>query len=321
MGSITFIMESLKLSFEAVTPIFLMTLLGYILNKIKFVDEKIFDEINKFVFKVFLPILLFYNIYKTKSVEGFAGHLDLFAFTVIGVLCIFAAGLVFVYFITKENSKRGVLLQAFFRTNFAILGVPVVDYICRGNTGGLSALMVALIVPLFNVLAVISLEIFNGGKIAFKKIIKGIFTNPLIIGCFVGIVFLILKIELPKVIEKTVSDVSKVASPLALIALGAGFTFTNIKGYIKENVIVLLARLVILPLIMLSLAAFIGFRGEAFACLLVAFGGPVAVSSFSMAQQMGGDKTLAGQLVVLTSAFCILTLFIWIFVFGQFGVI
>ncbi len=314
-------MESLKLSFEAVTPIFLMLLLGYTLNRINFVDEKVFDAINKLVFKIFLPILLFYNIYKTKVVQGLGSELDLFLFTIIAVLCIFAIALVAVFFITKDNSKRGVLLQASFRTNFAILGVPLVSYICGDNASGLSALMVALVVPLFNVLAVISLEIFNGGNINFKKIIKGIVTNPLIIGCLAGIVFLLFRIEIPQDLEKTVSDISKVASPLAIIVLGAGFTFTSIKGYIKENVIIVLARLVVLPLIILSVAAFMGFKGEAFACLLVTFGGPIAVSSFSMAQQMGGDKTLAGQLVVLTSAFCILTLFVWIFVFSHFGII
>ncbi|MBR5236505.1 MAG: AEC family transporter [Clostridia bacterium] len=314
-------MDSLTLSLEAVTPIFLMMLLGYVLKGIHFVDEKVFDAINKLVFKVFLPVLLFNNIYKTKSAEGFGIAADLFGFTTVCVLCVFALGLLAVYFITKDNAKRGVILQGFFRTNFAILGVPLVSYICGDNTTGLSSLMVALVVPLFNVLGVISLELFKGGNIHFKKILKGIVTNPLIIGCVAGMVFLLFKIELPQVLEKTVSDIAHVSSPLALVVLGAGFTFTSIKGYVKENVIILLARLVVLPAIILSIAAYLGFHGEAFACLLVTFGGPIAVSSFSMAQQMGGDKTLAGQLVVLTSAFCILTLFVWIFVFGSFGII
>ncbi len=314
-------MESLKLSLEAVTPIFLMMLLGYVLKRMRFVDEKVFDSINKLVFKIFLPVLLFHNIYQTKSAQGFGIAANLFTFTAIAVLCVFAIGLLAVFFITKDNAKRGVILQGFFRTNFAILGVPLVSYICGDDTTGLSALMVALVVPLFNILGVISLELFKGGTIHLKKILKGIVTNPLIIGCVAGMVFLLFKIELPQVLEKTVSDIAHVASPLALVVLGAGFTFTSIKGYVKENVIVLLARLVVLPAIILFLAAYLGFQGEAFACLLVTFGGPIAVSSFSMAQQMGGDKTLAGQLVVLTSAFCILTLFVWIFVFGSLGII
>ena len=117
------------------------------------------------------------------------------------------------------------------------------------------------------------------------------------------------------------ADVSKVASPLAIITLGAGFTFKSIKGYVKENVIVVFSRLIIVPLIFLPLAAYVGFRGEEFVCLMVAFAGPIAVSSYSTAQEMGGDKTLASQLVVLTSALCIFTLFVWIFVFSSLGII
>ena len=314
-------MESLKLSFEAVTPIFLMMLLGYTLKRIKFVQENVFDAINKMVFWVFLPLLLFYNIYSTRNLSGFENTGRLFLFTIISVMAVFFLGLISVFFITKQNAKRAVILQSLFRTNFAILGVPVVSYICKDNITGLSSLMVALVVPLFNILAVACFEIFNGRDEKAGNLLKGIISNPLIIGCFAGILFLVFKINLPHPIEKTISDISKVASPLAIITLGAGFAFKDIKGCIKENVIVILVRLVLIPIIVLSVAAYMGFAGEAFACLMVAFAGPVAVSSYSTAQQMGGDKTLASQFVVLTSALCIATLFIWIFVFSNLGVI
>ena len=312
-------MESLKLSFEAVTPIFLMMFLGYLLRKSKFVEKKILDEMNKLVFKIFLPMLLFYNIYGAKSVDIFDEKLVVF--TLLAVFVMFALGLLTVFLVTDDNRKRGVMLQGFFRSNFAILGVPIVGYICKDGSVGIESLMVALVIPIYNVLAVISLEIFNGGNINFKKVLKGIATNPLIIGCILGLVFLGLRIKLPFVIEKTISDVSKVASPLAIVILGGSFTFSSIRGYVKENLLVGLARLVVIPFVVLTIAEILGFSGEAFACLLVIFGGPIAVSSFSMAQQMGGDETLAGQLVVLTSIGCVLTLFVWIFAFSSRGVI
>lgn len=312
-------MESLKLSFEAVTPIFLLMLLGYFLKKTKIADKKMFDGINRLIFKVFLPMLLFYNIYKTPTFQEF--DIRLIIFTIITILVVFVLGFASVFFITKDNKKRGVMLQGFFRSNYAILGIPFINYVCGEEAGGVSSLMVAAVVPFFNVLAVIALETFNGGKINFKKILKGVLTNPLIIGCICGVVFKLLGIRLPKVLEVAVSDASSVASPLAIVVLGASFAFSGIKGYFKENIIVVAVRLIIVPLIALFAAMYMGFTGESFACLIVVFGSPVAVSSFAMAQQMGGDENLAGQLVVVTSAFCILTLFVWVYVFSSMGVI
>ena len=221
-------MESLKLSFDSVAPIFLLMLLGYVIKSLKLADKKSFDAMNKLVFKVFLPVLLFYNIYKTESSEIF--NPKLIAFVVTGVFCVFLLGYLSVLKLTKDNSKRGVMLQGFFRSNFAILGVPLVNYICGDTASGLASLMVAVVVPTFNVLAVISLECFRDRSINIKKLTYGIITNPLIIGCLAGIVFFACNITLPSVLEKSVSDISKIATPLAIIILGASFTFSSIKG-------------------------------------------------------------------------------------------
>ena len=310
-------MGSLQLSFESIAPIFLMMLLGYVLKSIKLADKKSFDTMNRLVFKVFLPILLFYNIYKTEAAQVFDGKL--IAFAVAGVLCVFLLGSFAVLALTKDNAKRGVMLQGFFRSNYSILGVPLVSYICGDGAGGLTSLMVAVVVPMFNVLAVISLERFREGNIDIKKLIKGIVTNPLIIGCLAGILCFGLRITLPVFVEKAVSDISKIATPLAIIILGASFTFSSMKGYVREILIVVSVRLLLVPFIMLTAAVLLGFSGEALACLMVVFGSPVAVSSFAMAQQMGGDEKLAAQLVVVSSAACLVTLFFWIFVLSSLG--
>ncbi len=310
-------MESLLLSFNSVTPVFLLMLTGYILKGLKITDKKGFDTVNKLVFKVFLPTLLFYNIYKTESSEVF--NPKLIAFTFVGTLIVFVLGYASVFVLTKDNSKRGVMLQGFFRSNYAILGLPLVEYICRDKTSGLSSLMVAVIVPLFNVLAVISLERFRDGKLNIKKMIKGIITNPLIIGCLLGLLFFAVNLNLPSVVEKAVSDISKIASPLAIIVLGASFTFSSLAGCVKELITVVSTRLIIVPAIAIFFAVLLGFTGEALACVLIAFGAPVAVSSFSMAQQMGGDENLAAQVVVVSSAACLITLFGWIFLLGTLG--
>ncbi len=230
----------------------------------------------------------------------------------------FAVGYFAVLISTKDNAKRGVMLQGFFRSNFAILGIPLVGYICGEGSGGLASMMVAVVMPLFNVLSVAALECFRTGdsKLNFLRLLKGIVTNPLIIGCLVGIVFFMTGIRLPGILEKSVKDVSSVATPLAIIVLGSEFEFSAVKGCLKELVIAVGTKLILVPLIMLTVAVKLGFSGEALACILVIFAAPVAVSSFSMAQQMDGDEQLAAQLVVMSSALCLITLFVWIFSLG-----
>lgn len=312
-------MESLILSANAILPIFLLMATGYLLRALKVADKKGFDTVNRLVFKAFLPTLLFYNIYNTEASEVF--DLRLVTFALVGVLAVFLVGYGAVLVLTKDNARRGVMLQGFFRSNYAILGLPLVSYICKGEMTGLSALMVAFVVPVFNVLAVVSLERFRNGRLEVKKLLLGVARNPLIIGCLLGVVFVLLGIRLPRVIEAAVADVAKIASPLAIIVLGASFTFSSIRGCMRELVTVVAARLIVIPAIALFFAVLLGFRGEALACILIIFGAPVAVSSYSMAQQMGGDEALAAQAVVVSSAACLVTLFGWIFGLSGLGLV
>lgn len=312
-------MESLILSFEAVAPIFIMMLLGYSLKKLKLADMANFDVINKLVFKVFLPVLLFFNIYKTDTADVFDAKLV--AFAIIYVLVIFVIGYFAVLMLSPDNAKRGVMLQGFFRSNYAILGVPLAGYVCGEGSGALASLMVAVIVPVFNVLAVIALERFNteDSRLNVSKLFKGVITNPLIIGCIVGLVFFVCDIKLPSFMEKTVKDISAMATPLAIIVLGASFEFSGIKGYKKEITAIVLTRLVIAPLVAVPLGILAGFRGEALVCLMIISASPVAVSSFAMTKQMNGDENLAAQAIVITSALCLVTLFLWIWAISALG--
>ena len=314
-------MESFKLSFNSILPIFILMIIGYFLKKIKITDKNGFDTVNKMVFKVFLPVLLFYNIYKTDIGEVF--DINLILFTVTGVIAVFMLGYITAMFFTKDNKKRGVMLQGFFRSNFALLGLPLVSYIYGENSGGLASLMISVVIPLFNILAIFALERFCMGenKLNILQILRGIVKNPLIIGCFIGIVFLLIGIKLPEILEKSIKDVSSVATPLSIIVLGAEFEYSTIKESVKEIIITVGAKLVVVPLIMLSAAVLLGFTGEALLCILITFGAPVAVSSFSMAQQMGGDEHLAAHLVIVSSAFCLITLFGWIFMLSYFNLI
>lgn len=312
-------MNNLILSFNVVFPTFLIIFLGYFLRRIKLFDDKTLKVMNNVTFKSFLPILLFYNVYKTDLKEGI--NLKLMLFAAISIIVSFLALCIIIPLIEKENKKRGVLIQAIFRSNFVLFGLPITISLFGDECSGITAILISVIVPIFNLLAVVDLEIFRGGKINLKNIFKGIVTNPLIIASALGIISLILNIKLPKVLENTISDVSKVATPLALVILGGSFTFKSVVGYKKQLIIGCFGRLVGIPAIFIPIAVLMGFRGVELGTLLTMFCAPTAVSSYTMAEQMGGDSELAASLVVFGSSFAIITFFLWIFIVKSLGYI
>lgn len=312
-------MDNLILSFNVVLPLFLCIMLGYFLRRIHLVDTPSLNTMNKLCFKVFLPIYLFNNIATTNLAAAFNGKLLAAAY--FGVIGQFVLLFLLIPRIEKENSRRGVLIQAMFRSNFALFGLPLALSLCGTEKVGPTSILVGLTVPLFNILAVVSLESFRGGKPSVKKMAKGIATNPLIIASLIGIAFNLLDFTLPSAVQKSVNDLGGVATPLSLVALGGSFMVDKVKEYRKQLTIGVLGRLVFSPLIMVSVGILLGFRNELLIPLLIMSGAPTAVSSFPMAQQMDGDGELAAGLVVFTSAFAIFSMFVWIFVLKQMGMI
>lgn len=312
-------MDNIIISFNVVFPLFLIIALGYLLKKINLWDDHTIKIMNNTAFKSFLPILLFYNVYKTNLQSGL--NLKLMVFASSCVIISFIVLCICVPIFEKENKRRGVLIQGIFRSNFVLFGLPIAISLFGENNTGVTSILIAVIVPIYNFLAVITLEIFRGGKISFKKIIKGIVTNPLIIASLLGVLMLILDWELPYVIEKTVSDLSKVGTPLALAILGGSFEFKSIYSHIKQLIFGVIGKLILIPGIFIPIGVALGFRGLELGTLITIFGAPGAVSSFTMAQQMDADGELAGQLVVFTSLFSIITMFFWIFITKEFGYI
>ncbi|MGN0775894.1 MAG: AEC family transporter [Candidatus Ventricola sp.] len=311
------IMDNLILSFNVVFPLFVSIALGYFLRCIHLLEGDTQKSLNKLCFKVFLPIYLFNSVYSTNISSAFNPKLIVFAVT--GVLAIYCVLMVMVPRIEPENARRGVMIQAIFRSNFVLFGLPVTTSLCGEQNLGPTSLLIGIVVPMFNVLAVVCLEVFRGGRPDIRKILRGIATNPLIIASVLGISMNLLGISLPTSLQKSLTDLGRVATPLSLVVLGAGFRFERIQGYIRQLVICISGKLVVCPLLMVTLGVLLGFRGETLVPILALFGSPIAVSSYTMAEQMEGDGTLAASLVVLTTALSILTMFLFIFGLKQLG--
>ena len=300
-------MENFITTANAVLPLFLIMALGYVIRRTPLMDQHTHQMMNKLIFKLFLPILLFKNI-STSKLDALSGSW-VFLFAFIAEMAVFLTLFAVVPLIEKENSRRGVLIQAMGRSNYALFGLPLVGLLYPGEDIAVASMLVAISIPTFNVMSVIALETYRGGKVNTLKILRGIVTNPLIISCALGFLWLISGLTMPTFIQTAISDAAKIATPLSLFVLGGAFEFSRIRCNARPLIIGTLGKLVIVPLLGLTAAVLFGYRGMELASLGVAFMAPCAVSSYPMAQQMGGDGELAGQLVVFTTAFSMFSVF------------
>lgn len=309
--------SNLQICVQAVIPIFILLLIGYIVRKTGIVDGAFTSKLNSVCFKVLFPFLMFHNIYSSDIASEISGRLVVFAVT--AVMCVYAAAVLLTVVIEKEPASRGALIQAIYRSNFVIMGMPLAMNIYGHGNVGVTAVMIAVIVPLFNVLAVITLEVFRKGSISVTAVIKNILTNPLILGALAGVLFSLAGIRLPQVIADTVGDIASCATPAALMILGASFEFSSVKRVRRNLAVTVFARLIAVPAAVLSCAYAMGFRGIGFVTLIGVFSAPCAVSSFTMAKEMESDYELAGASVVFTSAAACLTMFMWLYIFKSMG--
>ena len=311
-------MENFMLSANAVLPMFLLLAAGYLSKRFGILSLEDIPRTNRIAFRIFLPCLLFYNIYNAELSYAIRPKLILFA--ICGVLLVFAGAVYGAHRFEKTQDRKGPIAQGIFRSNFVIMGIPIAQAIVGDADLSPVAILIAVIVPMFNFLSVVILEKFRGGRVKTGEVLLEIAKNPLIIGSVLGIVFLLLHIRLPAVVEKAVSNLGSIATPLQLFLLGAFFRFSGLRHYVRPLTVVTLVKLFVTPAVMLSAAALLGIRGVEFLGLIGIFASPTAINSFTMVQQMKcGDAELAGDIVVMTSAVSIFSFFIWIYLFKSLG--
>ena len=310
-------MDSLFISLNAVVPLFLMMAVGYVIRLTGLMNDISARQVNRCIFKVLLPLMLFINIYDAG--DGATLRSDLLFFAVAGVLIEFLVSLVLVLLTEQDNSRRGVMLQGMFRSNFVLFGIPIAMSLFGDSAAGTASLLIAIVIPMFNALAVLALEMFNGQRPNLWGVLFGIATNPLIIASLLGIAFNHFGWYLPGLLHDTMSTLGGIATPLAFVVLGASMNFSETGRCMRPLLITLLMKLIIYPAAFVGAAILMGFRGANLAVLLTVFGSPIAVSSFTMAQQMGGDDQLAGQLVIFSSILSIGTMFLYIWGLNYFG--
>ena len=309
-------MDSLILATNVVLPLIILIGIGYGTQSLHWISNEAYQQMNKLVFNVLLPCHLFNTVYGGKFEEMI--NVRLIIYSVITICAVFSIGIFIAKAWTKNNKKRGVVLQSLFRSNFVLFGIPIVQSVYGDNIGA-TAVLIMVIVPVFNILAVISLEMFRSGKINFRSIIANICKNPLILSTALGILLTILDVPIPALLHKSIKDIAVTATPIALIVLGGTFQ----KQSIGDNMRLLLSmsaiKLFISPLIFLGLALPLGFRNVEILSLVALYGSPAAVSSYTMAHMMEGDSELAGQHVLISTVLSIFSIFFWVFILSWFS--
>lgn len=314
-------MNNLIFSLNAVIPVFLMMVLGYILYKIGWMDDDFASKMNKFVFLIPLPVLLFHDLAAVDFSEMWDVRFVLFCFAATVVSIGIAAG---VSCLWKDKSIQGEFIQASYRSSAAILGIAFIQNIY--GTSGMAPLMIIGSVPLYNVMAVLVLSLFQPGRQGFsremiKRTMKGIMTNPIMIGIAAGLLWSALRLPLPQILNKASSSVGAVATPMGLMAMGASFDFGRALDKAGPVLTAAFIKLAGFCAVFLPAAVWMGFREEKLTAILVMLGSATTVSSYVMAKNMGHEGILSAGVVMVTTLFSAFTLTGWLYLLRSMGYI
>ncbi len=310
-------LADLSYSINTILPALILAFFGIFLKRVSFVNDDFISCVDKIVFKIALPALLFIEV-SGCSIENMNPCLIIFCSA--GVTASFLLVSVISALTIKDRSKIGAFTQGFCRSNFAVLGIPLAESMFGEAGVELISILMPFVIIMFNAYSVILLSAFSSdretvrGKKMFLRLAKDVFTNPLIIAVVLALPFMLTSASIPAFAQKSLSYVGNLATPLALISLGASFSKNSLREKAKYAVISSIGKTMLLPAVFVTAAALIGFKNERLGLVLILFGSPSAVSSYIMAKRMGNDAELSSQILLITTILCIPTLFIGIFI-------
>ena len=300
-----------------VVPLFCLMAVGVFVKRSRFLSEEELLHVNRMVFRVFFFFMMFYNIYISDPGTAFQPLLMLFGAGGVLFTALVFTGIV--CRIEQDNARRGPMIQAIFRSNYVLMGIPLVGNIFGDAAIAIPTMMIAAIVPLYNVLGVFVLETFRGGRFDLLHILRGVLMNPMILGAIAGALCRLVQLPIPAPILNPAAPIAAATTPVALIILGASFHGGSYHTHLRQLIFSVAARLIIVPALVLPLAVALGFRDVELVTLIAIFSTPCAVAGFAMAQQMQADAELAGNCVVYSSALSCLTIFGWVFLLKTLG--
>lgn len=307
-------MESIRLSTQCVLPMLTLIALGMLIRRLGWLDEDANTQMDRVAFRILLPAVLFQSIYTSDFHTGFDGQMlglaALFSMAAFGI-AIVVSGLV-----EKDPARRASLAQGMFRNNSMVYGFPIITALYGSAAVGPFSLLLVLVIPMNNILAVVLLTLLTSGRFRPVVMVKSIASNPFVIAAVLALAMKLLRVGLPQFASTAIGYLGQTATPMAMLLLGASLKFSAVQDYRRDIFWGVGIKLVGLTVILLPIAVALGARGVPLVSLYLSVGTPCAVSSHIMAKQMGADGELAGHLVVFGAVFSMLSIFLVLTLLG-----
>lgn len=312
-------LQNFIICFKSVVPLAFYLAVGICLRKFKLISEDEVKRFTKITFVMLYPFLMFDNLYGKDIAAAWNGKMVLYAVASLALVIVLVW--VLVCHFVKSNYNRGAMIQSMFRSNVVLMGLPIANYIFgKGNVTSVAVLLM-FIVPIYNILAVIIFEIFRGGKPSAKHILRGVISNPLIIGGIAAAIVMLLGITVPEPLLTPIVALSDATTPVAMVLLGASLRLSGIVKDVRYVAVCVSTKLIIVPIFGIGGAILLGFTGVDLMAIILMYGTPTALASFAMASSMGGNGELAGETVVFSTLISCITLPLWLFLAMQLGVL
>ena len=307
------------LAVSVVFPLIVYMLIGALIRRMGILSQSQFKAVNSMVFRIFIPLTLFFNVYQADLRDSIQG--EIFGYVFVGILVTFAVSWIAVGRLVRSGADAATIIQGLYRSNFVLYGNYVASSLCGQSGIALVSALAAMVVPMFNMLAVILFELKRGGSVSVKEIVINICKNPLVDAGVLGCLFQLLHIPIPDLLAQPLMTLGNIATPLALVTLGGMLSFDSLMRHRGYLLAVNVGRLIAVPFVWLTIGVLLGMRGDFLIALLAIYASPTAVASAPMAQEMGGNGALAGEIVATTTTFSILTIFLFVFGLSGLGLI
>lgn len=314
-------LANLLFCLNATIPLFLLLVLGMVFTKFKIFDEVFVAKLNSFVFQIALPVLVFYDLCREDFYSLWDGRFVLFCFIATALSIALTAAIAF---LLPDKSTRGEFIQAAYRSSAAILGIALIQNLY--GSSGMAPLMIIGSVPLYNIMAVVVLSFFQPahGTLDKKRLASagiGILKNPILWGVLLGLFWALLNLPMPQILDRTLENIGRLATPLGLLSMGAAFDIKKALKSAKSTGLAAFIKLIGLGLIFVPIAVFMGFTGNKLVSILIMCCSSTTVSSYIMAKNMGHEGTLTSSTIMLTTFFLAFTLTGWLFVLKTLGLL
>jgi predicted permease len=307
-------MTNFIFSLNVVAPLFILMAIGYFIRQVRFVSDGFLAELNRFVFKFLLPLMVFQEI--RLSYKGDFSNVKLILTSLAGVTAVILISAIIIKLTVKRKGQQGSMIQGIYRSNFLIYGLPVATGMYGSDAVVPITMLMGIMIPFYNVAAVIILSLHSESEnsgLSSKKVFKEIATNPLLLGSVFGLLSGMAHLEFPHSAELPIGQLAATASPLALFVMGGEFRFRSLRNNVYKVIAATACRLIIIPIVILFICIRLGFRNVELSVLISLFATPTAIASYIMAKNMGNDGELSGQIVVLTTLLSCVTIFFIVF--------